>query len=151
MLGIAAETTVVLRSPTVAVASGELSEGVEKETVEGEPSEIAIVNTSGAFSKLKAIDLTGIAALALDVSAPTRVRALGGKIELRVDSVQGTLLGETGPIEASIDSTRRLYRVALQPTNGVHDIYVVFKNDQATGAPRLLFAVSTATFERGAR
>jgi hypothetical protein len=40
-------------------------------------------------------------------------------------------------------------RAALKPTTGMHDVYFVFKNDQAKAQQMLLIAL-TATFVSGA-
>jgi len=39
----------------------------------------------------------------------------------------------------------------LQPTTGLHDVYLVFRNDQAAAGAPQLFVLTTATFELGTR
>jgi cytochrome c len=152
MPAIAREQTVVLRSPTVVVASGEMSEGVQKQSVPQLPVEITVVSRPGASVKLKQLDLSGISAVTLMAMAPASYQASGGSIEIRVDSAAGPLVGTSEPVQPTADSTAppaRL-RVALKPTSGVHDLYLVFRNPQAKG-DGFLFAVLTATFESEAR
>ena len=36
---------------------------------------------------------------------------------------------------------------ALTPTTGVHDVYLVFRNDQVPSGQQMLFVVLTATFQ----
>jgi len=152
MPAISKEESVALRSPTVVVASGEMSEGVQKQSVAQLPVEITVVSRPNASVKLKQLDLSGISAVTITAMAPASYQALGGSIEVRRDSAGGQLLGTSEPVQPTADSAAppaRL-RVALQPTSGVHDLYLVFRNPQAKG-DGFLFAVLTATFESEAR
>ena len=152
MPSITREEMVVLRAPNVVVASGELSEGVQKQSVPQLPVEITVVSRPGASVKLKQLDLTGISAVTLAAMAPASYQASGGSIEIRVDSAMGPILGTSEPVQPTADSAAppaRL-RVALQPASGVHDLYFVFRNPQVKG-DGFLFAVLTATFESGMR
>ncbi|HET7614621.1 MAG TPA: hypothetical protein VFK26_11910, partial [Gemmatimonadaceae bacterium] len=151
MPAITREGSVALRSPTVVVADGELSEGVSKQNVEGMPVEITVVNRSGGSVALKELDLTGVSAVTLMALAPSQYHALGGKVEVHLDSPTGPLLGESETIQPSADAQAppSPLRVALTPRNGVHDVYLVFRNPAATG-DQFLFAVMTATFESAA-
>ncbi|HET9003704.1 MAG TPA: PKD domain-containing protein, partial [Gemmatimonadaceae bacterium] len=152
MPAISKEQSIVLRAPTLVVASGEMSEGVQKQSVPQLPVEITVVSRPGASVKLKQLDLSGISAVTLVAMAPASYQASGGSIELHRDSASGPLLGASEPVQPTADSTAppaRL-RVALQPTSGVHDLYLVFRNPQVKG-DGFLFAVLTATFESEAR
>ena len=149
---ITAEASVVLRSPTVVVASGELSEGVSRQSVEGVPVPITVVSRAGSAVALKQLDLTGVAAVTLAAVAPTQYQARGGAIEVRVDSVTGPVLGESEPIRPGADQAPIRRRVLLQPVagRGARDVYLVFRNPAATG-DGFLFGVLTATFEAAPR
>src|SRR6185503_10363405 len=98
MPALTKEKEIVLHSPSVAVATGQLSEGVSRQSVPELPVQIAVVNRSGASVALKQIDLTGIAAVVFTAVAPAQYQAKGGKIEVHLDSPTGALLGESGPI-----------------------------------------------------
>ncbi len=148
MPAITKEKTVVLRSPSVVVATGELSEGLSKQSVPEVPFEITVVSRPGASVALKQIDLTGVAAVTLMAVAPARFQAKGGKVEVRLDSPTGALLGESELIRPTTDSTApptRL-RTALRPTSGVLDVYLVFRSPDAKG-DQFLFGLLTANFE----
>jgi cytochrome c len=148
---ITKDKTVVLRSPTVVVANGELSEGVSKQAVEGMPVEITVVNRSGSSVGLKQIDLTGVADIVFAAAAPTQYHATGGTIEVHLDSPTGALLGESAVIRPTTEPNAppsRL-RVALRPATGIHDVYLVFRNPAAAG-DAFMFGVLTATFEAAA-
>ena len=141
---ITGDRTLVLRSPTVVVANGELSEGVSKQSAEGIPVPITVVSRSGASVALKQIDLTGVAAANFVAFAPQQYQARGGKIEVRADSATGALLGESEPIAPSADQAPAMRRVTLAPTLGVRDLYLVFTNPDVKEG--FMFGVLTATF-----
>ena len=148
LTGLSSDTTIVLRSPTVVLATGELSEGVSKMKVEQLPVEITLVNRSGASVALRGIDLTGITGVNLMVTAPAEHGARGGTIEVRADSANGMLLGVPAPISAQPGQNAPPIqtRIALTPVGGVHDLYFVVRNDAVTGDGMLLVLLS-ATFE----
>ena len=148
MPAITKDKEVILRSPTVVIASGELAEGVSKQSVPELPVEITVVSRPGASVALKQIDLTGVAGVVFTGVAPAQHQARGGKVEVRLDSPTGPLLGESEMIRPTTDSAAppsRL-RVALRPTSGLHDVYLVFRNPDAKG-DGFLFGLLTATFE----
>ncbi|HMI55278.1 MAG TPA: c-type cytochrome, partial [Gemmatimonadaceae bacterium] len=151
MPAITKEKTIVLRSPSVVVASGELSEGVSKQSVPELPVEITVVNRPGSSVALKQIDLTDVAAVVFSSVAPSRFQAKGGKIEVHLDSPTGALIGESELIRPTADSSAppSQLRTALRPTSGLHDVYLVFRSPDAKG-DQFLFGLLTATFE-GAR
>jgi len=147
---ITTEQTLVLRSPTVIVASGEMSDGVSKQTDERVPVPIAVANRSGSSVALKQIDLTGVGGVTFQVVAPAQYQPKGGKIAVHLDSPTGTLLGESEPIVPTTDEMPVPHRVTVPPTTGMHDLYFVFTNPDATGGDGFLFGVLTATFEAAA-
>jgi len=69
-----------------------MSNGVSKQSVEGMPVPITVVNRSGSQSP-EAADLTGVAAVTVMAVAPTQYQAKGGKC-VHLDSPTGALLGE---------------------------------------------------------
>jgi len=145
MPAITTEQTLELRSPTVIVASGEMSDGVSKQTDDRVPIPFALANRSGTWVALRQIDLTGAVAVTLQVAAPAAYQAKGGKIAVYLDGPTGTLLGESEPILPTSDDAPVSRLVTLKPTAGVHDLYFVFTSPDAGNG--FLFAVMTATFE----
>ena len=145
-----AEQSVVLRAPVVVVARGEVADGVQKYAGPEVPVEVSIGSRSGAFIGFKQLDLTGVSAIDFSALAPVpNVNAAGGKVEVRLDSATGVLVGETEVIQpqTAMGPPSRL-RAALRPTAGVRDVYFVFRNDTAREGQNL-FVLFTAAFVRG--
>jgi cytochrome c len=144
--------TVVLRAPTVVVATGDTADGIQKYSGPEVPVEITIGSRTGAFVGFKQLDLTGISAIVFSAMAPVpQLNAVGGKVEVRLDSPAGSLVGETDVIQpaAAMGAPAQL-RATIRPTSGMHDVYFVFRNEQAATG-RSLFVLLTATFETNAR
>jgi len=148
MPAITTEQALVLRSPSVVVATGAMSEGVSKQSAEGIPVPITVVSRSSSSVALKQIDLTGVGAVTFMAVAPTQYQAKGGKIAVHLDSPTGALLGESEPIRPTADQAPVRLRLPLRPTSGLHDVYVVFgKGDTPAEGDGFMFGVLTATFE----
>jgi cytochrome c len=148
MPAINTEKEIVLRSPTMVVATGQLSEGVSQQSVPELPVPVTVVNRPGSSVAFKQIDLTGIGGVTLVGVAPAQYQANGGKVEVHLDSPTGPSIGDTEPIKPTTDPAApptRL-RVALKPTTGVHDVYLVFTNPDMK-ADGFMFGLLTATFE----
>ena len=144
----AAQKTVVLRAPTVVVASAEVADGIQKYKGPETPIEVTIGTRSGAYVGFEKIDLTGVSAVTFSALAPEpQLNAIGGKVEVRLDSATGPLLGESDPIHptAATGPPTQL-RAQLAPTTGMHDVFFVFRN-AAAAEGRNLFILTTATFE----
>jgi cytochrome c len=86
--------------------------------------------------------------VAFSAVAPAQYQAIGGKIEVHVDSATGPLLGESELIRPTADSAAppSRFRSVLRPTAGLHDVYLVFRNPDAKG-DGFMFGLLTATFE----
>lgn len=144
--------TLALRSPTVVVASGDTADGVQKYAGPEVPMEVTIGSRPGAFVGFRQLDLTGISGIVFAAMAPVpQLNAAGGKVEVRLDSPTGPLIGETPviPPNPTMAAPSQL-RAPLTPTTGMRDVYFVFKNDQITD-PRTLLVLMTATFESNAK
>jgi cytochrome c len=71
-------------------------------------------------------------------------------VDVHADSATGPLLGATElaqPVPGQNAPPVQL-RAALKPATGVHDVYLVFRNDQAKGQQLMMIAL-TATFVPG--
>ena len=145
-----AERAVVLRAPVVVVAHGEEAEGVQKYAGAEVPVEVTIGSRSGGFVGFRRLDLTGVSAIVFSAAAPVpNVNSAGGKVEVRLDSATGVLVGETEVIQpqAAMAAPSPL-RAPLSPTAGVRDVYFVFRNESAKEGQNL-FVLFTAAFAGG--
>ncbi len=141
--GATAEETLVLRPPTVVVATGELSESVRRISTPQMPTELTIASEPGSYVRFAGLDLSGLSEIRFLAVAPAQIQARGGFIEVRLDAPDGPLVGRTPFIEPGGAPTP--VTAALEPTSGVHDVYFVFRNDREA-EPGSLFLVMTAEF-----
>lgn len=81
---------------------------------------------NGDYIKLQAVDLGETKYRELAYSAASGLR--GGTIEMRADSIDGTLIAEV-PVTNTFgwEVFRTFSAPVKQPVNGVHDVYFVFK------------------------
>ncbi|SDK40237.1 cytochrome c [Catalinimonas alkaloidigena] len=146
-----AEEVLVLRNPTVVAGTAELSENVMKFKLPDPPMDMAIASTNG-YLGFPQIDLTGLDQITFMVAAPTeQVSALGGKIEVRRDSVTGPLIGESAAIVPTegpaMQAQPQMVTANLKPTTGLHDLYYVFKS--ANGENGVVCILFTLTYQPG--
>jgi cytochrome c len=104
--------------------------------------------SSIGFSNL---DLTGIEQIKFTAAAPkAQLNAAGGIIEVRLDSPTGKLVGTTAmisPMEAvSQTSMPPPVVTKLSGASGLHDVYLVFKNEKAP-AGQSLFVIMDLEFQ----
>lgn len=99
---------------------------------------LAIASKAGAYMVLKQIDLNAISDLQLMAMAPKpQLNAAGGKVELRMDSPTGALLGTSDLLEPSeaLDFKPTTLTIPVKNSDKsdakLHDIYVVFVNPKA--------------------
>lgn len=101
---------------------------------------LAIPAKSGSYMLIKQIDLNGLTDLTIYGSAPKpQLNAVGGKIEVRLGSPSGKLIGESAFLEASekMDFAPKTINAPLQlngvATESLQDVYVVFVNPKSEG------------------
>jgi len=116
------ETTLVLRHPRVQAEYFEDSHQVGEE-------EDGSVLYRGSYIGLKDVDLTGISSLTYFVKRADR-ESIGGRVEARLGSPDGTLIGQV-TVDDLADKGREL-NMAIQASQGMHDVYLVAKNDAST-------------------
>ncbi|WP_159466743.1 ThuA domain-containing protein [Dyadobacter sp. 3J3] len=99
---------------------------------------LAIASKPGAYMVLKQIDLNAIADLQLLAMAPkAQLNAAGGKVELRMDSPTGSLLGVSDFLEPSeaLDFKTTTLKIPIKnpekSDSNLHDVYLVFVNPKA--------------------
>ncbi|MCE7064563.1 PQQ-dependent sugar dehydrogenase [Dyadobacter sp. CY326] len=171
---IPAQTTeemIVLRSPEINAAEAPIVQGAEMKALGTAGLGFSVVTFANSFLAFKEFDLTGIKELEMNAAAQKREGAMGGKVEVHLDSPTGTLIGEKSveiapevdmaKIMAELESqkkpgetvkpprrpTREPVVVKIEPTSGKHDIYLVFKNAEAKPVEPLM-TLSKITFKQ---
>ena len=143
------EQTLVLRNAKVDVHGFDNYQDVNKMAYNN--MNLMIPSKSGAYAELKQVDLHHIAELSVLAMAPIpQLNATGGKVELRLDSPKGALIGESIFLEPSdkfdFKPTALSVPVKLPANldNKLHDIYLVFVNPK--GEERSLMVVVGTEF-----
>ncbi|MBC7923067.1 MAG: PQQ-dependent sugar dehydrogenase [Ferruginibacter sp.] len=149
-------STVVLRSPQLIPTDADTIEGgAVRDQLDDYTFLTTKPNSSIGFRK---VDMTAIKQVELRPNWHLYDIYVGGRVEIRLDSPTGELLGET-EVKAEQFNIKRMpggadafwgrppvndrnaktipSKVAIKETSGVHDLYFVFKNDKATGKDSL--------------
>ncbi|MGV3560544.1 PQQ-dependent sugar dehydrogenase [Larkinella arboricola] len=159
-----AESQLILRNPELSPDQAELAKGVDIKA-RGMGAGVSLMAFSNGYIGFKKLDLTDIQQLELVASAQKREGAVGGTVEVRLDSPTGELIGQTtigvaqprsaAPTATSIQNAGGTTtqpkstttaaprssgppKIELKETSGIHDVYLVFKNDQAKAIEPLL-------------
>ncbi|UFH54733.1 PQQ-dependent sugar dehydrogenase [Spirosoma sp. KNUC1025] len=148
----AGEQVIVLHNPLVSMgSSNSQSKGITLFKMGTQPHPLVIVMGSDTYVQFNKLDLTGIRAMEFAVAVPkAQLIAVGGRIEIRLDSPTGQLIGQTEellPNESKDPADLfkpSIARVTVTPAAGQHDLYFVFKNEKAGKSP--LFVPVTVEF-----
>ena len=98
---------------------------------------LAIPSKSGAYMGMKDVDMNGISELVVMATAPKpQLNAVGGVVELRLDSPTGKVIGKSAFFEPTekMDFTPKPLRVPISEAvadGKLHDVYAVFVNPKA--------------------
>ena len=103
--------------------------------------EIVIALNDQGYVAYNDIDFSGIGSFNVMAIASDE-RTVGGKIEIRLDSPSGPLLG-TGEVEKGMPKPTK---IVINPTTGFHNLYVVFSNPNNGGKP--LYALMDISVEK---
>ncbi|HEY0109487.1 MAG TPA: c-type cytochrome, partial [Fibrella sp.] len=141
------EQTYVLRNARMDAHGFDVYDNVNKMAFGG--NNLAIPSKSGASMAIKQADLNGIAEFRVMATAPKpQLNALGGKVELHLDSPTGKLIGESAFLEASdkmdFNPSQLTIPVKLPVPfdNKPHDVYLVFVNpNKAMGSLMVVMGV----------
>ncbi|MCF2443495.1 PQQ-dependent sugar dehydrogenase [Dyadobacter sp. CY345] len=159
------EEMIVLRNPEVFAAEAPITKGTELKALGVAGLGFSMVTFNDSYLALENIDLSGIDQLELDASAQRREGSVGGTVEVRLDSPTGPVVGtekvEIAPevdiakVMAEMESEKKNakpgepakrrnpfarppVKIKLKDTTGKHDIYIVFKNDEAKAIQPLM-------------
>ena len=148
--------TKILRGTTLNPAAADVFENVTfggRSSGDGaETRGLAITAQRNGHIAYRRLDLTGVRDLTLTVSTSGDMAAKGGVIEIRLDGPAGALIGTTAVAVAPPPPARGRGAgaaaapaappapptIILKPTTGFHDLYLVFRNDQARAAEPLM-------------
>ncbi|MCE7060614.1 PQQ-dependent sugar dehydrogenase [Dyadobacter sp. CY343] len=152
------EELIILRSPELTVSDAAVVKGAEMKAIGSQGAGFLAMPFANSFLTFNEIDLTSIEKLEIAGAAQKREGAVGGTIEVHLDSPTGTLIGkqevEVAPeldmakIMADLETqnknlqpgekpktftrpVRKPIVIKVEPTKGKHDLYFVFKNDNA--------------------
>jgi len=143
--GITEEGTFTLRNP--AINPTKYDEVVDATKMSYGGSNFVIPSKVGSYISLKNIDLTGITSIAFSAMAPkAQLNAEGGYIELHIDAPKGKLLGKTdfiGDSGGGFGGGGKPVELVVKPTEGFHDVYLVFTNPKAKAGSTLMIVMNT--------
>ncbi len=154
-----AEELLVLHSPDVDAGRAEMVKGAEIKA-RGMGSGVVVIPFANSYIGFKKLDLTNIQQLELNAVAQKREGSVGGVITVHLDSPTGEQIGMVNVEKApEIDIAKAMAQmesqqksdtakaksapvtrnpfarppvnITLKPTSGMHDVYFVFKNDEA--------------------
>jgi cytochrome c len=140
---IRSEQTLVLRAPTFSAATATIDDGVNKFRL-GD-NDFMIGTRDGAYIGFENVDLTGVGAMTFIASAPANYGFAGGVVEVRIGSPTGQLIGTSGaitPTQATGQMGGTQVRAAIQPTEGFHDLYLVYRKPGAPDGASLFVLVN---------
>lgn len=140
---ISSEETFTLRSASINPSRYDEFFDVNKMSFNG--NNFVIPTKSNSYIGLKQIDMTGLTRIELLAAAPkAQLNAAGGIIEAHIDSPQGKIIGKTEFIGDNGSGFRpKPTMMNLEPTTGVHNLYLVFVNPDTGGAQSLMVLSNT--------
>ncbi|MEO6287630.1 MAG: PQQ-dependent sugar dehydrogenase [Dyadobacter sp.] len=169
------EEMIVLRDPEIFAAEASVVKGAELKALGVAGQGFSVVSFDKSYLGFKSIDLSGIQKLELNAAAQKREGSVGGTIEVRLDSPTGEIIGqqnvEIAPevdiakVMAEMESEKKNAKpatpakapanrfsrppihITLRDIKGKHDLYLVFKNDNAKSIEPL-FSFSKITFQQ---
>lgn len=132
----------VLRAPTINPASADVYQdvtfGARSSRAGANTRGLAITALKNGYIGFRQLDLTGLRELTVTAITSGDMSAKGGVVDVRLDSPTGPSIGsvvvEAGPASqaaANRQAGAPTRTVALNPTTGLHDLYLVFQNDKA--------------------
>jgi len=132
-------TSLALRSPQMKATTADQKQDIfEFDIPQLGPAAVGL--KSGSFVAFDNIDLTDIGSISVMAIAADE-RTAGGKLEARLDSPTGKLIGEADVKQGSMGQVKLPLG---QPVTGQHKLYLIFVNPKAGEKP--LFALDKVQF-----
>lgn len=136
MPSLRSEKSFVLRNSKLGPHDFDVYEDINKMAFAG--NKLAIPAKHGAYMALNQVDLSGVKAIEFGATAPVeQLNAAGGKIQLRLDSPKGKLIGQTEFLEAGggLSFQPSIITANINLPDGtadkLQDLYAVFVNPEA--------------------
>jgi cytochrome c len=142
MSPLVGEEVLVLRNPQLNPELADKSKGVHLITT---LAKALYMEGNNAYLAYNDLDLTGIKAIQISAAASGNNDPAGGLVEVRLDEVDGTLLGQTSIMEPGRGAKPFNGYVTIKPTAGKHKVFFVFKNEKAR-ENQILMQVYNITF-----
>ncbi|GAB3948965.1 hypothetical protein GCM10028805_24530 [Spirosoma harenae] len=133
-------TSLALRSPSVKAVTADVKQDIFQYDIP-KLGPAAIGTKSGSYIAFNDIDLTAIESISPTVFAST-TQTVGGKLEARINSPTGPLLGDVEVKPGTAGPVNLPFR---QPVQGIHKLYLVFVNPEA--GQKALFALDKVQFD----
>jgi cytochrome c len=127
------EKVMALRSAKVPASAADVAEGIQRFKIPEPPIELMIGTGNGSYIGFRQIDLTGIDEIMFGANASTDYNFAGGTIEVRLDSPEGEVIGESDKVVAKKGANPVSVKARLKPIKGKHDLYFIYKNPAASG------------------
>ena len=137
------EKLLTLRSSNFAASTADKIDGIQKFRFSG--NDIMIVSRNNAYVGFNHVDMTGISNAICIASVPqNQMNAVGGSIEVHIDTPDGPVIGKSTPISAvkGKNSGPVIAPIKLNPTAGFHDVYFVCKNETAPEGQTLFIFIN---------
>lgn len=137
------QKVLVLNNPTMMAVNASKSAFMTKRTFG--KNGFMIADKNGAYLAFDPVDFSGIKTLSVTANAPKAMSFVGGELEVRLDAVDGPLIGKSEPIlpservagQGNTPPPPLVFNVPAD-VKGKHAIYVVVKNPRA-GSSSLMF------------
>jgi len=136
-------TSVALRPAKMKAVNADESKDAEKVDLPTNSQVLAAVK-NGSYALYKDVDLSNISNLSFMVYA-TPDRTTGGKIEVRIDSPTGVLIGETDVSNSKMGVVSTSLR---KPDDKLHHVYLVFTTAKEVPEGKGLFGVEWVQFNQ---
>jgi cytochrome c len=132
---VRSESVLTLRNAVLDVHGFDVESDVMKMEFNG--SKLLMPQKSGAYVALNDIDLNGLSSVVLFALAPeAQVNAVGGKVEVRLGSPTGTLIGESTLVKPTKELTQTPnilnipIKVSSEQLSKNQNVYLVFVNKE---------------------
>jgi cytochrome c len=155
VLPIKKEQAFILRAPVIKASEATKEQQVTRIKLNSAQLEFVIGNANGAYIGFEHIDLTRIGQMTFSVSASKQYGFVGGVVEVHIDAADGPIIGKSSNIVPAETTGRgrgmrnpTMVRATIEPTEGFHDLYLVYRKPGAVGG-QSLFVLMNITLTTG--